>query len=246
MVLIHGIGEDVSRYDHVARFFNGEGYAVLGIDHYGHGKSDGKRGVTPGFEYMFDYEAAFLAYVKELYQLPVVVYGHSMGGGLLTGFLLHRNPAVLGAVISAPALIVAKRPGSFLRGMLRVLNRIVPNLRLNQGLDINKISRDPDAVEKFRQNTLRHDKMSIRLAHDMVHNGLWCLEHADNLKTHSLLIHGSDDSFTAVEGSRIFAERAPAGLLTYREWPGDYHELHNEINRQEILLFVAGWLSALR
>lgn len=246
MIIVHGIGEEVGRYDHVARFFNGEGYAVLGIDHYGHGKTDGKRGATPGFEYMFDYTAAFLAYAKELYQQPVVMYGHSMGGGLLTGFLLHRTPDILGAVISAPALIVAKRPGSFLRGLLRVLNRVVPNLRLNQGLDITKVSHDTDEIEKFRHNPLRHDKMSVRLASDMIQNGLWCLEHAHALKIRSLLIHGSEDEFTAVDGSRLFAERAPAGLLTYREWPGDYHELHNEINRQEVLLFVAGWLSALR
>ncbi|RBL91649.1 hypothetical protein DF182_03265 [Chitinophaga flava] len=246
MIIIHGIGEDISRYAPVARFFNQEGYAVVGLDHYGHGKSDGKRGATPGFDYILDYEAAFLAHIKELYHKPVVMYGHSMGGGVLTGFLLRRSPDILAAVISAPALIVAKRPGALLRGLLKMLNRVVPHIRLSQGLDITKISHDIEEVEKFRHNPLRHDKISIRLANDMIQNGLWCLEHADTLKTRSLLIHGADDAFTAVEGSRLFADKAPASMLTYREWPGDYHELHNEFNRKEVLNFIAGWLSAVR
>lgn len=246
MIIVHGIGEDISRYDHVARFFNGEGFAVTGIDHYGHGKSDGKKGTTPGFEFIFDYLTEYLAHVKELYGKPVVMYGHSMGGGVLTGFLLKRTPDIQAAVISAPALIVAKRPGAFLRGLLKILSAVVPNMRVNQGLDITKISHDREEVEKFRHNPLRHDKMSFRLASDMIQNGAWCLLHAAELKIRSLLIHGSEDAFTAVEGSRIFAERAPAALLTYKEWEGDYHELHNEVNRQDVLLFVAGWLSGVR
>ncbi|NSL87552.1 alpha/beta hydrolase [Chitinophaga sp. Mgbs1] len=246
MIIIHGIGEDISRYDQVAAFFQAQGFAVTGIDHYGHGKSDGKRGLTPGFEYMFDYLSDFLTHVQELYKKPVVMYGHSMGGGVLTGLLLRRKPPIQAAVISAPALIVAKRPGAFLRGVLRVLSAVAPNVRINQGLDINKISHDPEEVEKFRYHPLRHDKMSFRLVNDMIRNGLWCLEHASDLQTRSLLIHGDEDAFTSVDGSRLFAQKAPASLLTYKEWPGDYHEMHNETNRKEILSYVAGWLSGLK
>ncbi|HVI44728.1 MAG TPA: lysophospholipase [Chitinophaga sp.] len=246
MVIVHGIGEDVSRYDHVAKFFTDRGFAVTGIDHYGHGRSDGKRGASRGFGYVFDYLQAFLQHVKDLYGKPVVMYGHSMGGGVLTGFLLQRTPVILAAVISAPALIVAKRPGAFLRGVLNILTAIMPNLRINQGLDINKISHDKDAVEAFRRNPLRHDKLSLRLANDMIRNGRWCLEHADQLKIPSLLIHGNADEFTAVEGSRLFAERAPAQFLTYREWEGSYHEMHNETNKEEVLAFIAAWLDNVK
>ncbi|CAL1517510.1 Monoacylglycerol lipase [Chitinophaga sp. MM2321] len=246
MIIVHGIGEDVGRYDHVAKFFSGQGFAVTGIDHYGHGKSDGKRGASPGFEFMFDYLQDYLDHVKELYDKPVVMYGHSMGGGVLTGFLLKREPAIQAAVISAPALIVGRRPGALLRGLLRFLSGVLPDVRINQGLDINKISHDKEAVEKFRRNPLRHDKLSLRLANDMIRNGAWCLLHAGELQIRSLLIHGSADEFTAVEGSRLFAERAPASLLSYQEWEGDYHELHNEVNRKEVLLFIAGWLSGIR
>ncbi|PSL46222.1 alpha-beta hydrolase superfamily lysophospholipase [Chitinophaga niastensis] len=246
MIIVHGIGEHTGRYDHVAEFFMQEGFAVIGIDHYGHGKSDGKRGASRGFEFMFDYLQAFLLHVKELYGKPVVMYGHSMGGGVLTGFLLRRNPALQAAVISAPALIVAMRPGAFFKGLLKTAAALLPDLRVKQGLDINKISHDKAAVEKFLHDPLRHDEMSLRLASDMIQNGAWCLLHAADLKVRSLLMHGGADEFTAVEGSRLFAQRAPAKLLTYREWDGMYHEIHNESNNRDVLVFMAGWLSSVR
>ncbi|MDR6568365.1 alpha/beta hydrolase [Chitinophaga ginsengisegetis] len=246
MIVVHGIGEHIGRYDHVAAFFMKEGYLVIGIDHYGHGKSDGTKGATKGFEFMFDYLQSFVRHVEDTYHKPVVMYGHSMGGGVLTGFLLRRQPEILAAVISAPALIIGMRPGGFLKGVLKVASAIAPNIRIKQGLDINKISHDKTEVEKFRADPLRHDKLSLRLANDMIQNGAWCLLHAAELCVPSLLIHGNADEFTAVEGSRLFAERAPSALLTYREWEGMYHEMHNEPASREVLLFIAGWLSNVR
>ncbi len=110
MVIIHGIGEHVERYAPLAEFFNEEGYLVTGIDHYGHGKSDGKRGDALELEEIFDYLEAFLQYTWDTHPGPMVLYGHSMGGGLLTGLLLHRHPDVQAAVISAPALILPQSP----------------------------------------------------------------------------------------------------------------------------------------
>lgn len=242
MVIVHGIGEHIGRYDHVAAFFMGQGYAVTGIDHYGHGKSDGLRGASKGFEFMFDYLQEFLLHVKTAYNKPIVMYGHSMGGGVLTGFLLKRQPALLAAVISAPALIIGTRPGPVLKGVLKVVTSIVPHIRIPQGLDINKISHDKTAIEKFRNDPLRHGKLSFLLANDMIQNGSWCLKHANQLHVKTLLIHGNADEFTAVEGSRQFAASAPAGLLTFKEWNNLYHEMHNEPESIEVLNYIADWL----
>lgn len=243
LIIVHGIGEHIGRYDHVASFFMEHGYAVTGIDHYGHGKTDGPRGASKGFEFMFDYLQEFLLHVKTQFNKPIVMYGHSMGGGVLTGFLLKRQPTLSAAVISAPALIIGTRPGPLLKGILKIMTKIAPDIRIPQGLDINKISHDKTAVEKFRIDPLRHGKLSLRLANDMIQNGVWCLQHADMLKVRTLLIHGNSDEFTAVEGSRQFTASAPAKLLTYKEWDNLYHEMHNEPESKEVLNYIANWLN---
>lgn len=246
MVIIHGIGEHVERYAPLAAFFNAEGYLVTGIDHYGHGKSDGKRGDILKLEEIFDYLEAFLQQTWDRYPAPMVLYGHSMGGGLLTGLLLRRQPDVQAAIISAPALLVASKPNAFLRGILRAGASLLPRLRVKTPLDINKISHDKSEVEKFENDPLRHPYASLRLMNILVSNGQWCLSHADRLQTPSLLMHGNADEFTSVDGSRQFAAKAPDKLVTYKEWEGLYHEMHNEPQRQEVFQFMAGWLSAVQ
>ena len=47
VVLVHGLGEHIDRYDHVARRLNGQGFAVVGHDQRGHGRSPGPRGGMP-------------------------------------------------------------------------------------------------------------------------------------------------------------------------------------------------------
>lgn len=50
VLLVHGMGEHMGRYDHVASMLNEAGYAALGFDQRGHGRTDGRRGHTPSYE----------------------------------------------------------------------------------------------------------------------------------------------------------------------------------------------------
>jgi len=241
VILIHGIGEHTGRYAHVAAHFNHEGFGIIGIDHYGHGKSEGKRGASQGYEYAFDYLDSFLEHVQWLHDKPVLLYGHSMGGGMAMGYILKRKPRIKGAIISSPAFIVSRDPGPFLRGLLHVLYKLAPGLRIPQGLDLNKISRNKSVAKAFLKDGLNHGLMSIQLAYEMIENGKWCLAHAHELATPVLLIHGDADEFTSVKGSRYFAGHAPAEYLSYREWKGGYHELHNDPEQEEVLDALTSW-----
>ncbi|HOK13159.1 MAG TPA: alpha/beta hydrolase, partial [Ottowia sp.] len=47
VLLVHGLGEHVGRYQHVADRLNQWGFSVRGYDQYGHGESAGVRGDLP-------------------------------------------------------------------------------------------------------------------------------------------------------------------------------------------------------
>lgn len=243
MIIIHGIGEHVGRYAPVAAYFNQYGFLVTGIDHYGHGKSDGKRGTTKGIQFIFDYLQDFIDEIKQRYQLPIVLYGHSMGGGITTGFLLKRQPNIQAAIISAPLLLLPQHPAPWYQRLVRWLSKLLPHFTISQGLDIRKISHDTHEVNLFRQDPLRHDRISFLLGSTLLDNAAWSLENARRLKVPTLLIHGDQDEFTSIKGSRLFSERAPKELLTYKEWPGYYHEMHNEIDKKAVLDHILSWLN---
>ena len=104
IILVHGIGEYCERYQHVAEFLTGIGCAVYGFDHIGHGKSEGKRGCM-SYSDAFSIISTFKSELrKEFPEIPVIIYGHSMGGGVSACYLACYPDDFQKAILSSPML----------------------------------------------------------------------------------------------------------------------------------------------
>jgi alpha-beta hydrolase superfamily lysophospholipase len=58
-----------------------------------------------------------------------------------------------------------------------------------------------------------------------------------------MIQHGTDDTITPIEIIRKWAEeRVKANPLTFKEWSNHYHELHNDLGREEILNHALNWM----
>ena len=49
---------------------------------------------------------------------------------------------------------------------------------------------------------------------------------------------GSADRLVSVPAVHQMAKSVPPERITFREWPGGYHELHNEPNKAEVIAFI--------
>lgn len=54
VILAHGYGEHVGRYEHVAAALAARGAVVAGPDHLGHGRSEGERVLVADYEHVID------------------------------------------------------------------------------------------------------------------------------------------------------------------------------------------------
>ena len=81
VLLVHGLGEHVGRYDALARRLNAWGFAVRGYDQYGHGESGGPRGGLTGEMRLLDDLADMVDATRARMSAhqPLVLLGHSMG-----------------------------------------------------------------------------------------------------------------------------------------------------------------------
>lgn len=239
--LIHGLGEHSGRYDHLAEFYNGKGYLVAAFDLRGHGKSGGQLGHYPNLQAVMDDIQNFLEKLEtENPDLPVFLYGHSLGGVMVLNYVLQNRNHIKAVIATSPGLATGQKVAEWKLTLGKLLYSIVPTFTMPNGLDVNNISRDPDVVQKYISDPLVHDKVTAKFGLDFINAGQFALDHASEINLPILLQYGSGDHIVSGDAIREFAKRSPDVL--YHEWFGQYHELHNEPEKTEFFEFTENWM----
>ena len=242
LVLVHGLGEHIGRYDGLATRLAAEGYAVHGYDERGHGAAEGPRAQVDRFEQLVDDLGDFVARVRAAHpDRPLVVFGHSLGGvvalrAVQTGVVV---PDAL--LLSSPALCVSGDLPGWLQGLLTRLAGPFPDLP-TKPVDASALSRDPAVVQAYRQDpAVFHGPVKARIATELVRAGAAALADG-HVGAPVLIVHGRQDRI-ADPGASATLHRAMAGrdatLELYDDGP---HELFNDPLRERVLGDVLGWL----
>jgi len=241
VVLVHGLGEHIQRYQHVAEKLNAKGIALLGFDQQGHGRSGGKRGLINSAEGLMEDISQAIKLAKERFPgLPVFLYGHSMGALEVLYFGLHGKEVPAGIIATSPALDTASMSAAQ-RALVRLLKNVLPDLAVNNGLPIDGLSRDAASNQAYRVDPLVHPKASVRLAAFMMEAAEDIMKKADEWDVPLYLAHGSADQICPVAGSDQFAQRL-GSKATYKRWDGFYHETHNEPEKDVVIAAMLDWV----
>lgn len=241
--LVHGIGEHSGRYTHVAEALNNAGYDFLGFDLRGHGLSEGKQGHTPDFDHLLDDIQICLTEAKARFRnsKPTFLYGHSLGANLVIKYGIRRKSDLAGVIATGPSFKLGFEPPKLKLFVGKMMADLMPTFTMNNALDVNGLSRDKAAVKAYQDDVYVHDRVSARLAMDIIQSGQYALDHADEWELPMLLMHGSADRFTSPEASQEFAKNAAEGVDLVL-WEGYYHEIHNEFGNDKVIAKMISWL----
>ena len=241
LLLIHGLGDHSGRYSHLVSFLNNWGASITAIDLQGHGRSPGKRGHFLSYDSVLDdIENVLQGLQREDNPAPVFLYGHSMGGNLVLNFCLRKNPQIQGVIATSPALKPAFNPPIYKTLPAKILYPFLPGLTVPNGLDVTGVSRERSVIDAYYNDPLVHDRVSVQLAMDLFESGKWALENAPLLQLPALLLHGDADTLTHHDSTKAFAQKSNAS--TFVSFPGAYHELHNDIDKEKAFEKIAEWL----
>jgi len=239
---VHGIGEHGGRYVHVGEFFAGKGLRVESADLRGHGQSQGSRGhIDRWSQYRGDLAMLIGCVRRDCPTLPIFLYGHSLGGLICLEYCLHSHALVAGLICSSPAIGDVGIP-AVLWNIARLLGRIAPRFRMKTRLDMDGLSRDPSIAAAMREDPLSHTLGSVRLGTEVESAVARVWRNAGNLRVPFLLLLGGADHLVFPQRSREYFGRVPDGRKELHEYPGAYHELHNDIIRQQVLEDVYQWI----
>jgi alpha-beta hydrolase superfamily lysophospholipase len=234
VILAHGYGEHIGRYDHVAAALGERGALVAGPDHLGHGRSDGERVLVSDYEHVIhDLDAVVDAVTEGHPDLPVVLVGHSMGGLIAARYAQRHGDRLAGLVLSAPVM------GSWDQATDLLGMEEIPDVPL----DPDTLSRDPEVGEAYSADELVWHGPFKRTTLESLASALEAVNDAPPLgDLPTIWVHGEADQLVPIEPSRTGV--ANLGIAELREvtYPGARHEVFNETNRDEVIAEVADFV----
>jgi alpha-beta hydrolase superfamily lysophospholipase len=226
IVLVHGYGEHIGRYEHVAAALAARGSLVVGPDHQGHGQSPGERALVADFEPIVDDLHTVVAEYRR--ELPVVMVGHSMGGLIATRYAQRYPGELAGLVLSGPAIGLSP----VLAGWL--------DAPPSDPIDGGMLSRDPAVGEAYAADPL-------------VYHGGWKRETLEAFIAADanivggpgfgdlplLYVHGAEDPLVPVDFARPLVERLAGEDTQMHVLDGARHEVFNELDQDATIALVA-------
>jgi alpha-beta hydrolase superfamily lysophospholipase len=243
--LVHGLGEHIGRYEHVGATFVEAGYALLGFDLRGHGKSGGPRGHAPSADAFFKDIETFVRDAGSRYpSVPRFLYGHSLGGLLTLSYAVTHKVEVKGLIVSSPGLRTAIHEQKAKLMLAKILGSLAPTITLPSELEASHISRDPQVVKTYINDPLVHDKITTGFGKAGLVITDLAFQNASKLAVPLLLVYCSGDKIAFPRGSEEFAKLVPQNLVTLKRYEGLYHEPHNEPEKAQVLKDYIQWLDS--
>lgn len=246
IAFVHGQGEHMGRYRHVAEWFNKRGVAFLGFDQQGYGRSEGKKGHAASLDVLLDDIGQLLEETHGRYSgVPLFLYGHSMGGQLVLNYALRRTPRLSGLIATGPWIRLAFQAPAVKILAAKLLNKVIPSLTMPTNLATKFLSRDESVVHAYENDPLVHGMLSVAAAMSLLEGAGWLDRFSGPVTLPVLLMHGGGDMITSPAATKAFSDRI-AGNTMHREWPGLYHEIHNEPEREEVFEFTVQWMKNVK
>lgn len=273
--LVHGISEHIERYDDFAGWLARRGFAVVGDDHLGHGKTAAKEELghttdQDGWNYMVEDERIIRRWISSNYPgLPVILLGHSMGSFLSRHVVIHDSYAYHGLILSGTGQqpVYLAKAGLFLIRTLRLIrnpehkspfiHKLVfgaYNKKIENPRTVSDwLSTDDAVVNGFIEDPLCGVDSSLSLISDLL-TGVKTVCRPGAAKDWRkdlpvLLLSGSEDPVGdyGIGVQRAYEDMSNSGIqkVSMKLYDDMRHEILNEINRKEVYEDILEWIHSL-
>ncbi|QOV33987.1 alpha/beta hydrolase [Streptomyces ferrugineus] len=226
VLVVHGYGEHAGRYAEVADVLVGQGAAVFGPDHLGHGRSAGERVLIEDLQDVVADVHAVAGLARAAHpDVPMALVGHSMGGLVAARYAQLHGAELAALVLSGPVIGDWELPRRLL-----ALDEI-PDTPVSPAA----LSRDPEVRAAYAEDPLVwHGPMKRPTVEAFARMLDTVAKGGDIGRLPLLWLHGDDDRLVPLAGSRVGIEELRGADSTERVYPGARHEVFHETNKADV------------
>jgi alpha-beta hydrolase superfamily lysophospholipase len=243
VAICHGVNSHGGQHAWTAEQLVGRGFGVYALDLRGRGKSEGERFyVEDVAEYVADLRGV-IGITKDRHpDQPAYLLGHSAGGVVSCTYALDHQEEIDGLICESFAFQVPA-PG-FVLTAIKGLSHVAPRLGVLT-LKMKDFTRDPVALATLEADPLTRDESQPAMtvaalvrADERLHDSF------GQITLPVLILHGTEDHATVCKGSEYFYENAGSADKTLKLYEGHYHDLLNDLGKEEVLANVVSWIEA--
>ncbi len=239
----HGLGEHSGVYHFLADELGKNGIQLAMFDHRGHGKSEGKRGVGTIDEYVLDLKIFTQRMNERFPATPYFFMGHSLGALVLIKYLLRNTLGkALGVLLSSPFLGVNVPIPAWKKKSAKFLGAVLPQITLYNEVPANFLTHDQNVLNSYEKDSLRHSRVSPGLYLSMLESIDFCFKNVDKMPSPSYFQLAGDDRIVSRPESEQFYKMVPGQKKKIKIYEKFYHEIYNELGRQEPLSDAVTWI----
>ena len=270
VVISHGMAEHVERYDYFAKKLNEAGIEAWGINQIGHGDAivDDLKGhwEKDGFSNCVENLGTLIKHIKEENKdIPVVLFGHSMGSFISQEFIKRHSDLIDGVILSGSAKTgLLHKMGALLSGMSlkdkKAPNQFLNNLSFgsyNKAFKPNRtefdwLSRDNEQVDKYVADPLCGYVCTTGFFKEFM-KGLKNLNKGvENIRKDLpiYIMSGAMDPVGNNGKDVVKLEEMYKNLnienVSMKLYEDGRHEMLNEINKDEVIKDILAWLGTIK
>lgn len=247
LVITHGIAEHSEAYNKTAERLVSEGFNVCAWDLRGHGRSEGKRGFVEDFRFFSLDLVRFVEFLRRSGRIDgrFALIGHSMGGLITLRAVVDEADAMGAAALSLSSPLlgfgIAVPPAKDLAA--RMLNRLLPSVTLFNEIRYEDLSRDPEWQKVYVSDPLRHDKISPAVYLGMIEGIAYVKANAGRIRIPTFVQAAGKEKIVSLSAIKEFYETLGADKKRLMIYEDCYHEIFNDLDRDQVLTDLAAFLA---
>jgi len=140
----------------------------------------------------------------------LLTYYNYPGGNIAANCVLRRQPVLKGLIDTAAYFKLAYDLPGWKVALIKIMAKILPALTLPTKPELAALSKAQWVVDAYKNDPLKHDKISATFFLSVHPVRLYPIEHAGELKTNTFAIMSWPNRITLYQGTTAFAQNNPA------------------------------------